>query len=277
MLDLLLDPLQFQFMERAMLAVLMVGTLSGAVGAFVVVRGMSFLGDALAHSILPGVAVAYLTGRDLFLGGLIAGVGTALGIGWLTRGKRLREDTAIGVVFAGMLALGIALISTTGSYSVDLTEILFGNLLGISHSDLQIMVGCMLLTYGVLLAFYKEFLLVSFDPTLARTLRLQEAFFNLLLLVLIAIAIVASMRAVGVSLMIALLITPAATAQLLVKRFHMVIVVASYLGMISGAAGLYLSYYQNVASGPAVVLVATAIFLVVFTISGLYKTIQKAA
>jgi manganese/iron transport system permease protein len=276
--EIFLDPItKYQFMERALLAVLMVGSISGVVGSFVVVRGMSFFGDALAHSILPGVAIAYLYGRDLFLGGMVAGVGTALGIGWLTRGKRIREDTAIGVVFAGMLALGVGLISTTGSYSLELTEILFGNVLGVSPGDLQIMAVCVLGVYLLIFIFYKEFLLVSFDPGLARTLKLSDTFFNLLLLVLVAVTIVASLRTVGVSLMIALLVTPAATAQLLIKRFHLMMVIASFLAMGSGTVGLYLSYYQDIASGPAIVLVATGVFLVVFTGSEVKKLAQNRA
>ncbi len=263
-MDFLLDPLSFAFMQRGLLAVLLVGAISGVVGTFVVVRGMSFLGDALAHAILPGVAIAYVTGGDLFLGGLVAGLGSALGISWLTRHETMKEDTAIGIVFAAMFALGIAIISTARSYSVDLTHILFGNVLGVGDSDLVIMGVLGVVVLGAVLLFYKEFLVLSFDAGLARTLKLPSEVLNLVLLVLLAMTIIASLQAVGIALMIAMLITPAATAQLLVRRLHHMMILAAVIGALSGAAGLYLSFYLNIASGPAIVLTTTALFVAVF-------------
>ncbi len=268
-MDFLLDPLTFTFMQRGLLAVLLVGAISGVIGTFVVVRGMSFLGDALAHAILPGVAIAYVTGGDLFLGGLIAGLGSALGISWLTRHEAVKEDTAIGIVFAAMFALGIAIISTARSYSVDLTHILFGNVLGVSDSDLIIMGGMGIVVLGVVLLFYKEFLVLSFDAGLARTLKLPGDLLNLVLLALLAVTIIASLQAVGIALMIAMLITPAATAQLLVRRLHHMMILAAAIGALCGATGLYLSFYLNIASGPAVVLTTTALFVAVFAITRL--------
>ena len=271
LLDLLLDPLAYTFMQRGMLAVILVGVVSGAIGCFVVVRGMAFFGDALAHSILPGVAIAYIAGNDLFLGGLIAGVGAAVGIGWLTRHERIKEDTAIGVVFAGMFALGIAIISTARSYSVDLTHILFGNVLGVRDSDLMIMAIFGALVLVILVLLYKEFLVLSFDPGLARTLKLPGEALRLLLLALVAVTIVASLQTVGIALMVAMLVTPAATAQLLVKRLHHMMGIAALLGALSGVIGLYLSFYLNIASGAAIVLTATAIFTAVFTLVRLFR------
>lgn len=264
--QLLAQPLTYQFMQRGMMAALLVGGISGIIGCFVVVRGMSFFGDALAHSILPGVAVAYIFGADLFVGGLVAGVGTALGIGWLTGNGRLREDTAIGVVFVGMFALGIAIISTASSYSVDLAHILFGNVLGVSASDLAILVVAGVVVVGAIILFYKELLAQSFDPGLMRVLRLPGEALRLLLLVLIAVTIVASLQTVGIALMLAMLITPAATAQLLVKRLHHMMIVAALIGMASGVIGLYLSWHLNVASGAAIVLTSTATFIVVYAV-----------
>jgi ABC-type Mn2+/Zn2+ transport system permease subunit len=265
--EILLDPLQYQFMERALIAAVLVGLISGVTGSFVVVRGMSFLGDALSHSILPGVAIAFIYGRDLFLGGLIAGVGTALGIGWLTREKRLKDDSVIGVVFAGMFALGIAIISTSGSYSVDLTHILFGNVLGVTGADLRILAICGVAIAGLVFVLYEDLLVISFDPILAKTLKLRVEALRLLLLILIAVTIIASLQTVGVALMLAMLVTPAATARLLVKRLHHMIFVASFLGAVSGAVGLYISYHGDISSGPAIVLTATAIFVVVYATS----------
>jgi ABC-type Mn2+/Zn2+ transport system permease subunit len=265
--EILLDPLQYQFMERALIAAVLVGLISGVTGSFVVVRGMSFLGDALSHSILPGVAIAFIYGRDLFLGGLIAGVGTALGIGWLTREKRLKDDSIIGVVFAGMFALGIAIISTSSSYSVDLTHILFGNVLGVSGADIRILAICGVAIAGLVFVLYEDLLVISFDPVLAKTLKLPVEALRLLLLILIAVTIIASLQTVGVALMLAMLVTPAATARLLVKRLHHMIFVASFLGAVSGAVGLYISYHGDISSGPAIVLTATAIFIVVYATS----------
>lgn len=270
--DLLLQPLTYEFMQRALIAALLIGAISGVIGCFIIVRGMSFFGDALSHSILPGVAVAYIFKADLFLGGLVAGVATALGIGWLTGRGRLREDTAIGVVFVGMFALGIVIISSTSSYSVDLTHILFGNVLGVRPTDLLVMAGCGVVVIGTIILFYKELLAQSFDPTLMQTLRLPGEALRLLLLVLIAVTIVASLQTVGIALMLAMLITPAATAQLLVKRMHHMMLVASLIGMISGIIGLYLSWHLDVASGAAIVLTSTALFILMFAITHLRGT-----
>jgi len=272
--QLLIEPLSYEFMQRAMLAALMIGAISGVIGCFVVVRGMSFFGEALAHSILPGVAVAYILGADLFLGGLVAGIATALGIGWLTGRGQLREDTAIGVVFVGMFALGILIISSGSSYAVDLTHILFGNVLGVRPSDLVIMGISGLIVIGAIFLFYKELLTQSFDPSLMRTLRLPGEALRLLLLVLIAVTIVASLQTVGIALMLAMLITPAATAQLLAKRMHHMMIVAALIGMVSGVVGLYLSWRFNVPSGAVIVLTTTAIFIVVFTITRLRGNVE---
>ncbi|GAB4444059.1 MAG: metal ABC transporter permease [Anaerolineae bacterium] len=263
-LEFLLEPLQYAFMQRGMAAVILVGVVSGVVGCYVVVRGMAFFGDALAHTVLPGVAVAYVAGGNLFIGGLAAGVAAAVGIGWLTREARLKEDTAIGVVFAGMFALGIAIISTTRSYSVDLTHILFGDVLGVADADLLIMLVFGALVIGTVAALYKEFLVMSFDPGLAKTLRLPTEPLRLLLLGLLAVTIVASLQTVGIALMVAMLVTPAATARLLVKRLHHMMVVSALVGAVSGVVGLYLSFYLNIPSGPAIVLTTTALFIVVF-------------
>ncbi|MBN2470845.1 MAG: metal ABC transporter permease [Anaerolineae bacterium] len=251
-------------MQRALLAVILIGLVSGVIGSYVVVRGMAFFGDAVAHGTLPGVAVAYILGHDLLIGGLIAGVAVAVIIGWLTREGRLKEDTAIGVIFAGMFALGIAIISTTRSYSVDLTHILFGNVLGVSSQDLLIMAVFGAIVLVTVVALYKELLIMSFDVNLARTLRLPDSVLRLLLLVLLAVTIVASLQTVGIALMVAMLVTPAATAQLLVKRLHHMMIVGGLIGAISGVVGLYLSFHLNIASGPAIVLTTTTLFVLVF-------------
>jgi manganese/iron transport system permease protein len=275
-IQVLIEPLGYAFMQRGLLAVLLVGVVCAAVGSYMVLRGMAFFGDALAHAILPGLAIGYLAGGGaqgpLFWWALAAAIVTSLGIGALSRATRLKEDTAIGIVFAGMFALGIALISTVRSYSIDLVHFLFGDVLGVSPADLiwmGVFGGLIVLT---VVLFYKEFLVLSFDPTLATTLRLPRRFFEYLLLVLIAVAIVVSLKAVGVTLMVAMLITPAATASLLSRRLPVMMATAAGIGALSGAIGLYLSFYINVASGSAIVLTCTAMFCLVW----LGRTLQRA-
>lgn len=269
--EIFIQPMTYTFMRNALLAAVLVGVTSGVIGCFVVVRGMSFFGDALAHSILPGVAIAYIiTGTaasgTLFVGGLIAGIGSALGIGWLTREDRLKEDTAIGIVFVAMFALGIAIISSDSrAYGRDLVHILFGNILGISSADIQIMIACSVVVVGLILILYKELVLISFDQSLARSLRLPSETLRLLLLVLIAVTIVASLRIVGIALMLAMLITPAATARLLADRMHIMMLISALLGAMGGVVGIYLSFHLGIATGPAIVLTITAVFALTFT------------
>ncbi|TRO45632.1 metal ABC transporter permease [Candidatus Bathyarchaeota archaeon] len=264
LLDLLLQPLHYPFMLRGLLASIMVGTLCAVVGSYVVLRGMAFFGDALAHAILPGVAASYLMGANLFWGALVMGFVTALGIGYVSRRGQVKEDTAIGVIFAASLALGVAMLSTVRDYSVDLTHILFGNVLGVSTSDLWLAAGLSLLVLVAVVAFYKELMLISFDPVLAATLRLPVTALQYLLLVLIALTVVVSLQTVGVALMVAMLVTPAATAYLLTRRLWHMMIAGAVIGVISSVGGLYLSFYLNIASGAAVVLVCTGLFVVAF-------------
>jgi manganese/iron transport system permease protein len=277
LIDFILTPLGYAFMVRGILAALMVGVVCATVGTYVVLRGMAFFGDALAHAILPGVAVGYLVGggarEPLFWWGLLTAVGASLGIGAISKGAKIREDTAIGIVFAGMFALGIALISTVRNYSVDLTHFLFGDVLGVSSRDLALIAffGSVILLTVVL--FYKEFLVLSFDPLLASTLRLPSQLLENVLLILIALAIVVSLQTVGVALMVAMLVTPAATAYLLTQRLPIMILLAGIVASLSGVIGLYLSYYISISSGAAIVLTCTAIF----TLTWLFKTLQQSA
>ena len=274
-LDLLLAPLDYAFMARGFLAVLMVGIVCATVGVFIVLRGMAFFGDALAHAILPGVAVGYLVGggarQPLFWWAMLAAVLASIGIGAISKGTRIREDTAIGVVFAGMFALGIALISTVRNYTVDLAHFLFGDVLGVSTSDLWLIAVFGGLIVLVVLALYKEFLVLTFDPLLAVTLRLPTRWLEYLLLVLIALAIVVSLQTVGVALMVAMLVTPAASASLLTRRLPVMMILAAVIASVSGVIGLYVSYYAAVASGAAIVLTSTAVFLVVW----LFNTVGR--
>lgn len=259
-----IDPLSYSFFVRALLAASMVGVVTSVLGCFVILRGMTFLGDALSHTILPGVVVAYLLGWPLTIGALVMGILTAVGIGTLTKRGTFKEDTAIGVIFAGAFALGVALLSLNKNYTVDLAHFLFGNLLGVTTGDLWVMLGLSLLVLLAIFMFYKEFVLLSFDPVLAHTLRLPTDFLNYLLLILLAVTIVVSLQVVGIGLMLAMLVTPAASASLLTKQLTHMMGIAAGIAVFSGIVGLYVSFYVNIASGPAVVLVATTIFLVAF-------------
>jgi len=265
----LTEPLAYAFIQRGLLALILVGGVSAVVGCFVVIRGMAFFGDALAHTILPGVALSYTAsggniGSNLFVGGLGAGIVSALVIAYLTRNERLKEDTAVAIVFVTMFALGIAIVSTQSSYSVDLTHILFGSINGIQQNDLLLMAGMGAAVLVVIALLYKEFVIISFDLSLAHTLKLPVESLRVLLLILIAVTIVASLQAVGIALMLALLITPAATARLLVKRLPYMIAIAMVIGVLSGIVGFYASYYLDVPSGASIVLTMSALFAVVF-------------
>lgn len=260
----LLTPLSYAFIQRGLLAALMVGVLCSVIGCYIVLRSMAFLGDAMAHAVLPGVAVAYLFGRNLTLGALAAALVVALGVGLFSRRGAIKEDTAIGVLFAAALSLGVVLISSIRTYAVDLSHILFGNVLGVSSLDLWLTAGLGVVILVSILVFYRPFLVISFDPVLATTLRMRVGFFNNLLLVLLALTIVISMQTVGVALVAAMLVTPAATAFLLVRRLPTMMVLSGLIGGFSSLAGFFASYHLNVASGAAIVLTTTLIFLLAF-------------
>ena len=260
----ILQPLQYAFMVRGLLASVMVGMLCAVMGTYVVLRGMAFLGDAMAHAILPGVAIAFLLHGNLLVGAIIAAVIIALSIGLFSKGGVVKEDTAIGILFAAALSLGVALISSIQTYAVDLSHILFGNVLGVSESDLWLTAGLGLLVLVSVALLYKQFLVISFDPILAATLRLPAELLRNLMLVLLALTVVVSLQTVGVGLAAAMLVTPAATAYLLTRRLWPMMVVSAIIGAFSSLAGLYLSYYLNIVSGSAIVLMATVIFLAVF-------------
>lgn len=250
---------------RALWAALLIGLVVPVLGCYVVLRGMAFFGDALAHIVLPGVVIAFLLGWPLVIGALIVGVLAALAIGAISGTTTIREDSAIGVIFVAAFALGIALLSLQGEdYAEELEHILFGNLLGVTQGDLvgiTVLGIIVLLTVGLL---FKEFLVLSFDRVLATSMQLPVGLLNNLLLVLLAVVIVISIRAVGVALVLAMLVTPAASAYLLTRRLPSMMAVAAALGAISGVLGLYLALLLDVVSGPMIVLVATAFFVLIF-------------
>lgn len=268
MMEWLLEPFRFSFMQTGLAAAILVGVTCATLGAYVVLRRMAFIGDALAHTVLPGLVVAYLGGWSLFGGALAAGLLTALGIGWVSRRGAVREDTAIGVLFTAMFALGILLMSRVRSFR-DLSHILFGNVLGVRTTDLAQMAA---IAAGVLLTLFllhKELELTSYDPTYAEVIGLSADRMRMLLLVLLAFTVVACIQIVGVILTSAMLVTPAAAAALLTNRLPRMMGLAAFIAIGSSLIGLYASYYADVASGAAIVLTCTAFFGVAWLIHSL--------
>ena len=258
--DCLAAPLEFGFMQRGLAAAIVIAIVCAVIGAFVVLQELAFIGDALAHASFPGVVLAYMFKFNLELGGAVVGILTALGIGAITRRSRLSQDTAIGVLFAGTFALGVVLLSTVKGYTRDLFGLLLGDVLAISGADLLAIsaIGAAMLL--IVLALYKELTLLTFDPIQAQVIGLPAGLLHELLLALMAVTIVMAIQAVGIVLVGAMLVTPAATATLLVRRFPMVMLVGAIQAVIGVVAGLYLSFYFAVASGATIVLVLTAMF-----------------
>ena len=260
MLDLILGPMTYGFMQRGLVAAVLVGIVCAVMGAFVVLRGLAFIGDAVSHAAFPGLVIAYLAGIPLYIGAAIAAVGTALAIGVVARRGALRFDTAVGVLFAGMFALGILLFSTIQGYVADLFGYLLGNVLGITFVDIvqiALLGGVVLIIVAIL---RKEFLYASFDPAGAAASGLPVVMLDYLLLGLIGVTIVVSIQAVGIIMVVAMLVTPAATGQLLVSRFWDLVKVAITVATVAAVVGLYLSFYLNVASGASIVLIETMLF-----------------
>ena len=275
--ELLVAPLGYPFVVRALLAVTMVAAVCALVGTFAVLRGMSYIGSALAHSLVPGVAVGYLVGglsRDrLFWWATGTAILTALGMSALVRRFRIGEDAAVGVVYSGMFALGIVIISTARSFAVDLVHFLFGNVLSLSGADL-IRIGAVAAAIVIIVClFYKELVLVTFDRVFAASVRLNSRLLTSLQYVLMALAIAVALQTIGIALVVTLMVAPAAAALQVVRRFHHAVLVAAAIGIVSGVVGLYLSYHLSVASGAAVALVCVVAFLI---ISALARALRAA-
>ena len=257
----LADPLAYGFMVRGLVAAVIVGAVCAVMGTFVVLKGLAFIGDAVSHAAFPGLVIAFILGFPLYLGGAIASVGTALAIGFVSRRGRLRFDTTVGVLFAGTFALGILLFSTIKSYVADLLGYLLGNVLGISEGDLLQVALLGALVLLIVLAVRKELLYATFDPLGAAASGLPVVVLEYLLLALLGVTIVVGIQAVGIIMVVAMLVTPAATAQLLVVRFERLMLLAVLLATVAAVTGLYVSFYLNLASGASIVVIETLIFL----------------
>lgn len=256
----LTDPLGFGFFRNALVASVLMGLVSGALGGYIVLRGLAFIGDALSHAIFPGLVIAFLLGANFLIGGLICGLLVSTGIGLTTRNRQVSEDTAIGVFFSGAFALGIVLISRSSGYQRDLSSFLVGDVLSATRGDILLgaVVGGLVLL--ALFLFHKELQLVAFDPTSAAAMGYPVFGLELLLLALTTLTIITSLSSVGTILVLAMLITPAATVRLLTERFSRLLVGGALLGALESVAGLYVSWHANVAAGGAIVLTATALF-----------------
>jgi ABC-type Mn2+/Zn2+ transport system permease subunit len=259
-LDALAQPMTLGFMQRALLASVLVGGLTALVGCFVVLKGLAFIGDAVSHAAFPGVVVAFMLKAPIYPGAIIAAGLTALGIGWVSRRAALRLDTAIGVLFAGAFAAGVLLMSTIKGYVGDLMSFLFGNVLSVTAGDLVTVAVLSVLVVLLMAASYKEVLFATFDPLGAQAAGYPVGLLEYGLLVLVALAIAVSIQVVGIILVVAMLVTPAATAQLLTSRLGRMIGIAVGLSILESIVGLYLSFYGNWASGATIVLVETACF-----------------
>ncbi len=266
MLAPLTDPLAYAFFQRALVAAAIVGVVCAVVGCYMVLRGLAFMGDAISHSAFPGVVVAYLLKVPFYLGAVVAAVGTALLIGRISRRANLRGDTVIGVLFAGMFALGVFLFSTIRNYVGDLFGFLFGEILAISPTDLIALSVLAAIVLAIVAVLWKELLYATFDPLGAAASGLRIGLLDDLFLALIAMTIVVSLQAVGIILVVAMLVTPAATAQLLTQRFGRLMAIATAIGVVAPIVGLYLSFWVNTASGATIVLVETGVFLAVLVV-----------
>jgi manganese/iron transport system permease protein len=256
----ILEPLQYDFFLRALAASSLVGLICAVVGTYVVLKGISFIGDGISHAAFPGIVAAFILQGPYYLGAAVAAVGTALAIGFVSRRGFLRMDTAIGVLFAGTFALGVFMFSLIQGYVADLFSFLFGNVLAISPTDLVALAILGSLVLGAVAVLWKELLYATFDPLGAQASGIRVGLLEYVFLTIVALAIVVSLQAVGIILVVAMLVTPAASAQLLTSRFASMMRIAVLIGVGSAIAGLYLSYWLDVASGATIVLTQTTVF-----------------
>ena len=269
--------IQYGFLQKALLTSIMVGIICGVIGCFIILRGMALMGDAISHAVLPGVAISYMIGINFFFGAVFSGVLTALAIGFVTQNSRIKHDTSIGIMFTAAFASGIIMITLLKS-STDLYHILFGNVLAVRSTDMWITLGIGLIVIAAVYLFYKELLVTSFDETMGAAYGLPVRFIHYFLMTLLTMVTVASLQTVGIVLVVAMLITPAAAAYLLTDRLWVMIFFAAGIGILSSIVGLYFSFTYNLASGATIVLSATAIFVLAFLLSPkhglLWKTLK---
>lgn len=272
----LLEPLQYGFMQRSLIIAVLVGLVCSLVGCYLMVRRLALLGDAISHSVLPGLAIAFWLGGNIFVGAFIAGIVSTLLIAWIQARSPIKEDAAMGIVFSAFFAFGITLITVIQKHNkIDLNHFLFGNILGVTIADVRDTAIIAAIVGVVIFLIYKELLFFTFDPLGAEAAGLPVHLLNFGLMALIALTVVASLKAVGVVLVLALLITPGATAYLLVTRLHQMMALGAGLGIAASISGMYLSYWFNVPSGPAIVLVSFSLFMLAILFSPRYGVLTQ--
>ncbi len=262
----LTEPFQYGFMVRALIVSVLVGIMCPVLGAYVVTRGRAFMGDALAHSVLPGMVVAFMLGVSPFFAAVPTGIAIALLMGSVSRRTGISEDTSIGIIFAGMFALGLVMLSTATYVRVNIEDLLLGQVLGVSRTDVFVSLGLTALVVVGLYAFHRQLVYTTFDPVGATVIGIRTNIVEYVLLALLALVIIIGIQAAGIVLVMAMLITPSATGYLLARRFVGVMVIGALVGAISAVAGLYVSFHVDLPSGPAMALVATLVFGVVATV-----------
>ena len=260
------DLLEYGFLQRAMFTAIIVGIISGVIGSFIILRGMALMGDAISHAVLPGVAISYMLSINFFYGAVFTGLLTALGIGYVSQNSRIKSDSSIGIVFTAAFALGIILIIKAET-AQDLTQILFGNVLSVSTRDMYLTLGIGIVVLLTVFLFYKELLISSFDETMAKVYGLPTKMIHYVIMTLLTLVTVASLKTVGVVLVVAMLVTPAAAAYLLTNRLSRMIALASLFGTLSSIIGIYIGFQFNIQPGPLIVLVATGFFGLAFLFS----------
>lgn len=270
--------LNFHFLQNALITALVVGIVGGAVGCFIILRGMSLMGDAISHAVLPGVAISFILGINFFIGAIVFGILASTIITYIKSNSIIKSDTAIGITFSSFLALGIILIGIANS-STDLFHILFGNILAVQDFDMWITIAVALLVLTTITIFFRPLLLTSFDPILAKSIGVKVTFYHYLLMVILTLVAVTAMQSVGTILIVALLITPAATAYLYANSLKTMILLSSGFGALASVLGLFIGYSFNIAAGSSIVLTSALLFLISFFIvpkqSGMNKTYQQ--
>ena len=274
LIDVVLEPLRHEFMVRALLISALVGSVCGLLSCYMTLKGWALMGDAVSHAVLPGVVLAYALGLPFSLGAFVFGVGSVATIGFVQQKSRIKEDTVIGLVFTGFFALGLVLISSTRS-NIDLSHILFGNVLGISGGDIQQTLLISAVVFSVLLLFRRDLLMFCFDPTLARSIGINTGFLHYLLLSILSLAAVAGLQTVGIILVVAMLVTPGATAYLLTDRFDRMTLLAVASSVVSSVVGVLVSYWTDRSPAGCIVLVQTGLFVMAFLFAPTHGILRR--
>lgn len=265
---------EFHFLQNTLITAVVIGIVSGAVGCFIILRGMSLMGDAISHAVLPGVAISYILGINFFIGAIAFGLLSSLIITYIKNNSLIKGDTAIGITFSSFLALGIILIGVANS-STDLFHILFGNILAVQDIDKWLTIGVSIFVLIVIALFFKQLLITSFDPLMAKAIGMKVNFYHYFLMVLLTLVSVTAMQSVGTILIVAMLITPAATAYLYTNSLKKMLILSSSIGAISSVLGLFIGYTFNIAAGSSIVITSAIIFAVSFLISPKQNFIRK--